>query len=242
MALAANVVSTFWYQYHVEYHYSLVAVPRLALGTVYGVAAFQRHAVAVAVAAVGVFALTSAYLWGPLPFSRNELAYWTPDYPVAVQMRELDRGRSRRTRWCRRTTGSPPHLAHREKIYQFPNPFRVVLYGPDISLEGTRLDDRAEDGRVRRAAGRQGAGHEADWDAIKSAFDLVDANESWEVWQPGRPPAPAVAGGVLRLTSTGFVSSPSSRYVRMVDQPAGCSSGELVQIGDANGAAVGALR
>ena len=27
VVLGANLVSTFWYQYHIEYHYSLVVVP-----------------------------------------------------------------------------------------------------------------------------------------------------------------------------------------------------------------------
>ena len=31
-----------------------------------------------------------------------------------------------------------PHVAHRKLIYQFPNPFRVVLYGPDTSMEEAR--------------------------------------------------------------------------------------------------------
>jgi len=31
----ANVVSTFWYQYHIQYHYSLVVVPPGVVGEVY---------------------------------------------------------------------------------------------------------------------------------------------------------------------------------------------------------------
>ena len=31
-----------------------------------------------------------------------------------------------------------PHLAHREQIYQFPNPFRVVLYGVGTDQEAAR--------------------------------------------------------------------------------------------------------
>ena len=80
--------------------------------------------------------------------------------------------------------GVTPHLAHREQIYQFPNPFRVVLYGPDIELEGTRLEDRRRAGRVRRAARRHATPtDEADWDAIAAAFELVEANESWELYR-----------------------------------------------------------
>lgn len=37
LVLATNMLSTFWYQYQIEYHYALVAVPALAMGTVYAV-------------------------------------------------------------------------------------------------------------------------------------------------------------------------------------------------------------
>ena len=41
--LFGNVLSTFWYQYQVEYHYSLVAVPALAIGTVYAIGAIRAR-------------------------------------------------------------------------------------------------------------------------------------------------------------------------------------------------------
>ena len=50
-----------------------------------------------------------------------------------------------------------PHLAHRAEIYQFPVPFRILLYGPDASREGERLDDRS--GRQHRR-GRLGDGRQ----------------------------------------------------------------------------------
>jgi uncharacterized membrane protein len=193
VALAANVVSTFWYQYHVQYHYSLVIVPALALGTAYAVAALGRRGRTIAVGAVAICAIWAAYLWGPMPFSRNELAYWAPDHPVAEQMRELvdQVPAGAVVSAYHRVT---PHLAHRRKIYQFPNPFRVVLYGPDISLEGTRLDDLAEEVQYVVLPVVKEPDNEADWDAIRSAFDLVSANESWELWRrTGRPLPPLAA-------------------------------------------------
>ena len=155
LALAANVVSTFWYQYHVQYHYSLVIVPPLALGTAYAVASLGPAVRTYAVAAVGVFAVYCAFLWGPLPFSRNELAYWAPDHPVAEQMRDLIDSvpADAVVSAYHRVT---PHMAHRKKIYQFPNPFRVVLYGPDIEPGGHAPRRPCRGGRVRRATGRQG--------------------------------------------------------------------------------------
>jgi hypothetical protein len=83
-----------------------------------------------------------------------------------------------------------PHLAHREKIYQFPNPFRVVLYGPDISLEGTRLDDLAEEVEYVVLPVTKEPDNEADWQTIRPAFDLVESNASWELWHRADRPLP----------------------------------------------------
>ena len=79
-----------------------------------------------------------------------------------------------------------PHLAHRTEIYQFPNPFRVVLYGNDISLENSRLVDRAE--RVEYLVLQVDKSPEdaADFERIRAAFTLVRANEYWELWRRDR--------------------------------------------------------
>jgi hypothetical protein len=81
-----------------------------------------------------------------------------------------------------------PHMAHRVHVYQFPNPFRVVLYGTDISLEGTR-DPRADivewvvlplsmDEDMRR-----------DWAAIAGDFRTVARNDHWAVFRRITAPA-----------------------------------------------------
>ena len=46
LVVFTNVLSTFWYQYQIEYHYSLVAVPALAIGTVYAIGEFRDRSVA----------------------------------------------------------------------------------------------------------------------------------------------------------------------------------------------------
>ena len=45
LVLFTNVLSTFWYQHQIEYHYSLIAVPALSIGTVYAVGAVREHVV-----------------------------------------------------------------------------------------------------------------------------------------------------------------------------------------------------
>ncbi len=182
LVLAVNVVSTFWYQYHVNYHYSLVVVPALALGTAYAIAVLGARARTYAVAAVGVVALYCAYLWGPLPFSRNDIPHWAPNHPVAEQLRDIV-DEIPGDAVVSTFHSAAPHLSHREAIYQFPNPFRVVLYGPDTSLEGTRLEDRAEQVDYVLLPVARDPQMEADWDAIDDAFDLVEANASWELYR-----------------------------------------------------------
>ncbi|MDQ3470096.1 MAG: DUF2079 domain-containing protein [Actinomycetota bacterium] len=180
--LVTNVVSTFWYQYHVQYHYSLVIVPALALGTVYVIGKVREHARRWVVTGLAVVAMYTAFLWGPLPFARNDLAYWAPDHPVAEQLRDiLDAVPGDAV--VAAHYGVTPHMAHRSEIYQFPTPFRVVLYGPDISLEGSRLDELAE--RVEYVVLSRAKDEEMqrDWDVVDDAFELVASNESWEVFR-----------------------------------------------------------
>ncbi len=180
--LVTNVVSTFWYQYHVQYHYSLVIVPALALGTVYAIGKVREHARRWVVTGLAVVAMYTAFLWGPLPFARNDLAYWAPDHPVAEQLRDiLDAVPGDAV--VAAHYGVTPHMAHRSEIYQFPTPFRVVLYGPDISLEGSRLDELAE--RVEYVVLSRAKDEEMqrDWDVVDDAFELVASNESWEVFR-----------------------------------------------------------
>ena len=47
LVLFTNILSTFWYQYQIDYHYSLVAVPALAIGTLYAIGAMGDHVVSV---------------------------------------------------------------------------------------------------------------------------------------------------------------------------------------------------
>jgi uncharacterized membrane protein len=189
LVLAGNVISTYWYQYNIGYHYSLIIVPPLALGTVYGVAAMHGRVRTYAVAIVGLAALYTAYLWGPMPFSRTELAYWRPDYPTAVQLREIIEhippGASVSAQYA-----ASAQIDHRQEIYQFPNPFRIVLYGPNTSLEGTRNEGRAERVQYVLLPAARDAQMTSDWQAIRSAFTLVAANQGWELYRRSGPLPP----------------------------------------------------
>jgi uncharacterized membrane protein len=191
LVLFTNVLSTFWYQHQIEYHYSLVAVPALAIGTVYALGVVRERVVwsgvhvplqALSVSLLGVATLVTAYLWAPLPWGRTPLWYGDPDREEAVAARELiaEIPSDAVVAAHYRIT---PQIAYRTEIYQFPTPFRSVLYGPDDRLEGTRIEDRAERVEYVMIPTEQDAQLVADWSAIAPAFDLVDENDYWRLYE-----------------------------------------------------------
>jgi hypothetical protein len=184
-------LSTFWYQHQIEYHYSLVAVPALAIGTVYALGVVRERVVwsgvhvplqALSVGVLGVATLVTAYLWAPLPWGRTPLWYGDPDREEAVAARELiaEIPSDAIVAAHYRIT---PQIAYRTEIYQFPTPFRSVLYGPDDRTEGTRIEDRAERVEYVMIPTEQDAQLVADWSAIAPAFDLVDENDYWRLYE-----------------------------------------------------------
>jgi uncharacterized membrane protein len=206
VVLFTNVLSTFWYQYQIEYHYSLVAVPALSLGTVYAIGAMKgsrstsgRTALTIdvrslAVGTVAIAAVITSFLWAPVPWGRTPQFYGDPSNEWASSAREIidlvpdDAIVSAHYRIT-------PHLAHREEIYQFPVPFRSVLYGPNGIVDGPRIPVRAE--RVEYIVlPVPGAGPTsfpaADWIVVEPAFDLVESNEYWALYE--RDPAVEIPG------------------------------------------------
>jgi hypothetical protein len=79
-----------------------------------------------------------------------------------------------------------PHLAYREEIYQFPVPFRVLLYGPDTSMEGQRLVERSERVEFVMLPVQPEESLVGDWLAIESAFTEVARNEIWVLYERDR--------------------------------------------------------
>ncbi|MEY3691789.1 MAG: hypothetical protein RJB57_1445 [Actinomycetota bacterium] len=181
LVLAANVVSTFWYQFHVGYHYSLVAVPALLFATAVGLSRVKRDSRPVAAAIVAMCTLVSAYSWTPLPGARNEIPHWPAEHPVAVAARTII-DEVPRDAAISVFHSLAPHMAHRVHVYQFPNPFRVVLYGTDISLEGTR-DPRADLIEYVVLPLQMDEQMAKDWAMIAGDFDTVARNEHWGVWK-----------------------------------------------------------
>lgn len=194
LVIGTNMLSTFWYQYHLEYHYSLIAVPAIVLGTVHALELvgqqWRRRL-------VGVVLLTSVWaclMWGvvPLgslltpgakdPIGRAQPYYWPADHPVAVAARQIvaevpdDASVSA-------YHALTPHLAERELIYQFPNPFRVVLYGVDTSQEEARAClPTANDLQYVMLQSTIPDDLQADWALVSRDFEVVAENQYWMLY------------------------------------------------------------
>lgn len=185
LVLTSNVVSTFGYQHQIIYHYSVVALPALALGTAYAIAVLSGRWRRLAITGVAAMSLWTAFLWGPLPIAREPIAYWEPDFFVAEQARDIIRGIPDDAVVSAHFLLTP-HLARREQIYMFPNPFSRVLYGTDVSLEGTPLPAAADVEFVVLRSIRDTA-DDAHWAVVDDFFELVRVNESWELYRRREP-------------------------------------------------------
>lgn len=195
LVLFTNVLSTYWYQYQIRYHYGVVVVPVLAIGTVYAIGAIREHHVTrdgrnvpvrgIAVAVLAVSSIVTATLWSPVPWGRD------PGWIPPAQSAWVDDGRELMEQIPGDAIVSAhyritAHIAYREEIYQFPTPFRSVLYGPEGLLDGPRLPERAE--RIEYVMLPTVDDYPiADWALVRPAFDLVVANDHWELW--ARDPA-----------------------------------------------------
>ena len=181
VVLGTNTISTFFYQHSIGYHYSIVVVPALALGTVHALGAMKDRWRVRMVVAVVLASLWAALLWGPPPTARTPVVYWEPDHPVAVAAREImaeipgDASVSAHYALC-------PHLSHREEVYMFPTPFSALLYGPGTTLEGQRLPAADTVEYVLLQVYRE-PNDAKEWLTVAADFVLVDSNDWWELYR-----------------------------------------------------------
>ena len=140
--LAANGLSTFAYQYHIEYHYGTLVVPSLIVAAAFGIARVTRRWLrGTLVGLLIASAVLCAWLWGPLPHTRH------PGFvagPPSAYTRSLDAA----------IKLIPPgavisveyhldtHLEHRTQIYEFPNPWYLRHWADDKS-DGKSLPELA---------------------------------------------------------------------------------------------------
>jgi uncharacterized membrane protein len=180
VVLSTNILSTFWYQYQVEYHYALVAVPALVMGSVWAIARFKRAAIRrVALVALLAASVTTSFTYGTFAPSKDH----TPPayYPYATDAEALVR---------QVPDGAPvsvahnvtTHLNHRKEVYMFPTPFSAKLFGVGTEWEGKRLEaaDRIEWVLIPITLEADEAGV---WEREQHAFKLVDANDHWRLFR-----------------------------------------------------------
>ena len=181
LVLGTNVLSTFGYQYQIRFHYGLIAVPALAFATVHAIGKVREKNRSLVILGLLLLAMWTAFLWGPWPLSRVPYSHWTPSHPVAIAahdiVKDVPDGAS-----VSAHHSIVPHIAHRDQIYHFPTPFYAVLYGVGTSLEGTRLPEADQVEYVVLKLVREELTQER-WDLVKDEFELLRANEHWELYQ-----------------------------------------------------------
>lgn len=181
LPLLSNLVSTFWYQNQIEYHYAVQFVPILVIGAMYGISKLAEHLRVWCVSVVLVASLVCAYIWTPLPFMRTEMPRWSPSHPaVAAAHEAMNRVPDDAIVSAYHTLTA--HMARRERIYVFPTPYRRVLYGPNVFAKGDRLPFAEEVQYV--ILPRELEGETAvDWQAERLFFEVVYGNDWWTVYQ-----------------------------------------------------------
>ena len=130
VVLLTNLFSTTAFQHSMAFHYSMVLLPALSLGTIYAVSKIRRpRSRTIAVAIVGAASLLGAYLWGPLPLARHPFVNHTN--PNTSEVAAIDSV----------TRALPPnavvsvydwyvtHVDHRQRVYLWPTPFDAQHWG-----------------------------------------------------------------------------------------------------------------
>lgn len=172
--LASNLLSTFWYQYHVEYHYTSLIVPVFAAAAVLGIGKMRRWQGAT----VGLFVVSSlltGWLWGPLPLGRDPGPLAEPDSAKIAQF-EAATADIPTDAAVSASYWFVPTLSHRVEIYEFPNPFRARYWGLR-DQDGQRLpqSDTVEWIVVRTDIGDQ---DRSVLESLESEFEIV-SDDGW---------------------------------------------------------------
>ena len=181
VVMFSNIISTFYYQYQIQYHYSLVVAPILVFGNIYAVGRLGKSARRKATVVVGVASIVSAFFLAPLPLALNQIQKFPPDSPSVAAAHELF------AQIPADAVISVFHplsaqLARRERVYVFPNPFQRALYGPDVFAAGDRLDFADEIEFVMLPISLS-AESEQVWRAEIHDYLIVTSNQWWVLYR-----------------------------------------------------------
>ncbi len=141
LVLASNLVSTFYYQHDIKYHYSLLFAPIMVIAAIAAVGKLRRSdAQAGAVVALVVCSLYGAYLWGPLPFAREP---WPTVTIPAGERSDVNQALAAIPSGANLAVPYRflTQLSHRAEIYEIPTPFAAQNWGT-FDQEGKPLTDR----------------------------------------------------------------------------------------------------
>ncbi|MEO5974354.1 MAG: DUF2079 domain-containing protein [Ilumatobacteraceae bacterium] len=181
LALSVNIISTFWYQYHIQYHYSIVAVPAIVIGTAYSIGKAPKMARNLLMSLVLGTTLVTAYLWSPLPGGRSQITQWHTDHPSVAAAHELF-ALIPPTAVISAYHPLTAQLGRRVEIYAFPNPFVRSLYGPDVFAAGDRLAQADTVEYVMLPTTLIGEPASV-WEAERGRFTVVKSNAWWILYQ-----------------------------------------------------------
>ncbi len=179
--LFVNVLSTYWYQYNIVYHYSIVAVPALLAASVHAVSKMSTGVRRRAIGALAGAGLVASVSWAPHNLSLSARQVPRGDSSAIAAAHEILRQLPDR---ASASLYDPlvPHAAHRREVFFFPNPFRAHLYGVDNALEGTRLP-QADTVQYVVLPRFMLPDMQAVWDAEREAFAVTAENEFWLVYE-----------------------------------------------------------
>jgi uncharacterized membrane protein len=181
LVLCTNILSTFWYQYHIQYHYSLVVVPAIIIGTAYAIGKAPRRWWGLLMSLVLASSMLTAYMWAPLPGGRTQLMQWHVDHPSVGAARELF-ALIPETAVISAYHPLTAQLGRRVEIYAFPNPFVRSLYGPDVFATGDRLPQADDVEYVMLPTTLLGEPADV-WAAERGRFVEVASNVWWILYR-----------------------------------------------------------
>jgi uncharacterized membrane protein len=180
-----NLLSTFWYQHSIQYHYSIVVMPVLVVGVILGVAKLRQSWKRPLMLLVLLTSLVTSVAWGQHSLSANPRDVLPGNSPIAIAGREI----LKRVPPDAAISLYDPlttHAAHRKDVYFFPNPFSTLYYGINDSESGVRLpvSDRIEYVVLPRymSEGLRGV-----WDWVKMDYVELDSNLHWQVFKKRSP-------------------------------------------------------
>lgn len=181
LVLLVNILSTFWYQYHIQYHYSLVVVPAIVIGTAYAIGRVPKDTRKWLMAVVLASSLLTAYLWAPLPGGRMQIQQWHDDHPQVSAAHEIF-ALIPNTAVISAYHPLTAQLGRRVEIYAFPNPFVRSNYGTNVFAAGDRLPQADGVEYVMLPTTMLGE-PAAVWEAERSRFAEVASNAWWILYR-----------------------------------------------------------